>query len=134
MVNAGTSSLTIKPHVQLFDLSMAQLQRLFVEVVLTVLLLVAEAAGDADLDTRACRGLMRGRYTRVFAFGDSLTDTGNSAIFPPTAGGTFTQLPYGETYFGHPSGRASDGRIITDFLGNRNLTTHVTCSFSQRDS
>jgi hypothetical protein len=100
---------------------MAQLQRLIAEVkvILTVVLvLAAEAAGDGDPDT-GCRGLTGGRYTRVFAFGDSLTDTGNSAIFPPTAGGTFTKLPYGDTFFGHPSGRASDGRIITDFLGNR---------------
>ena len=58
-------------------------------------------------------------YAAVFNFGDSLTDTGNAAIYPPTAGGTFTELPYGQTYFGRPSGRASDGRIITDFLGNQ---------------
>ncbi|KAG2538244.1 hypothetical protein PVAP13_9NG406014 [Panicum virgatum] len=94
---------------------MAQFQRLLVVLILTaVLLVVAEAAGDPD--TSGCRGLTHGRYSRVFAFGNSLTDTGNAAIYPPTAGGTFTRLPYGQTYFGRPSGRASDGRIITDFL------------------
>ncbi|CAN6318582.1 unnamed protein product [Urochloa humidicola] len=92
---------------------MAQFQRL---LILTAVLLVAADAGGDDPDTGGCGGLTRGHYSRVFAFGDSLTDTGNAAIFPPTAGGTFTRLPYGETYFGHPSGRASDGRIITDFL------------------
>ncbi|CAN6299538.1 unnamed protein product [Urochloa humidicola] len=56
------------------------------------------------------------RYARVFCFGDSLTDTGNAAIFPVTAGGPFTRPPYGETHFGCPSGRASDGRLINDFL------------------
>jgi hypothetical protein len=96
---------------------MAQLQRLIAEVILNVILvLVAKAAGDGDPET-GWRDLTGGRYTRVFAFGDSLTDTGNSAIYRPTAGGTFTKLPYGETYLGHPCGRASDGRIITDFFG-----------------
>ncbi|KAF8723314.1 hypothetical protein HU200_021835 [Digitaria exilis] len=100
-----------------FDLSqMAQCQRLLVDLVLTaVLLVVAEAGGDLDT-TSGCRGLTRGRFSRVFAFGNSLTDTGNAAIFPLTAGGPFTQPPYGETFFGHPSGRASNGRIIIDFL------------------
>ena len=60
----------------------------------------------------------RRRHARLFAFGNSLTDTGNAAIFPATAGGPSTSPPYGETYFGHPSGRASDGRLIVDFLGS----------------
>ena len=57
-------------------------------------------------------------YDRVFSFGDSLTDTGNAAILPATAGGPFTNSPYGDTYFHRPSGRASDGRLIIDFIGN----------------
>ena len=97
---------------------MAQFQRLLVDLILTAVLLVVAAEAAGDLETSGCRGLTRGRYSRVFAFGNSLTDTGNAAIYPPTAGGTFTRLPYGQTYFGRPSGRASDGRIITDFLGN----------------
>ncbi|XP_066342237.1 GDSL esterase/lipase At2g27360-like isoform X2 [Miscanthus floridulus] len=76
---------------------------------LVVLLVAAEAFAYADTDGY-------GRYSRLFAFGNSLTDTGNSAIFPVTAGGPFTRPPYGETYFGHPSGRASNGRLILDFL------------------
>ncbi|CAN6283106.1 unnamed protein product [Urochloa humidicola] len=77
-----------------------------------VLLVAAELAAAAYTDG----SLGLARYTRVFAFGNSLTDTGNGAIFPVTAGGPFTQPPYGETYFGHPSGRASDGRLVIDFL------------------
>ncbi|TVU30943.1 hypothetical protein EJB05_22601, partial [Eragrostis curvula] len=56
------------------------------------------------------------RYSRIFGFGNSFTDTGNADIFPPTAGGIDTRPPYGETFFGHPSGRASDGRLLIDFL------------------
>nr|CAB3499736.1 unnamed protein product [Digitaria exilis] len=65
---------------------MAQCQRLLVDLVLTaVLLVVAEAGGDPLDTTSGCRGLTRGRFSRVFAFGNSLTDTGNAAIFPLTA-------------------------------------------------
>ncbi|XP_040384410.1 GDSL esterase/lipase At5g45910-like [Oryza brachyantha] len=56
------------------------------------------------------------RCSRVFSFGDSLTDTGNAAILPATAGGPFTRPPYGMTYFRRPTGRASDGRLVVDFL------------------
>ncbi|KAL3522429.1 hypothetical protein ACH5RR_015263 [Cinchona calisaya] len=63
-----------------------------------------------------------GCYTSIFAFGDSLTDTGNyvnmfSQIFPEKQKlPRYAFLPYGETYFHHPTGRASDGRIIIDFI------------------
>ncbi|CAL4941649.1 unnamed protein product [Urochloa decumbens] len=77
-----------------------------------VLLVVATDAAAAYADG----SLGPARYARVFSFGNSLTDTGNAAIFPVTAGGPFTQPPYGETYFGHPNGRSSDGRLIIDFL------------------
>ncbi|PUZ39418.1 hypothetical protein GQ55_9G306100 [Panicum hallii var. hallii] len=83
-----------------------------------VLVLVGLVAAVADA-APGPRGLTR--YTRVFAFGNSLTDTGNAAIFPATAGGPFTRPPYGQTYFGQPSGRASDGRLIIDFLEQRKV-------------
>ncbi|KAH9604157.1 hypothetical protein KSS87_010497 [Heliosperma pusillum] len=47
----------------------------------------------------------------IFNFGDSNTDTGGYyAAFPSQ------RAPYGMTYFKKPVGRASDGRVITDFL------------------
>ncbi|CAL9113210.1 unnamed protein product, partial [Musa acuminata var. zebrina] len=54
-------------------------------------------------------------YPAIFGFGNSLTDTGNLVFF---SGGTVaaSRLPYGETYFGHPSGRFSDGRLVIDFI------------------
>ncbi|CAO2176738.1 unnamed protein product [Urochloa humidicola] len=56
-------------------------------------------------------------FRRVFAFGDSLTDTGNFLLsvpddFPDPA----RNLPYGQTFFGRPSGRYSDGRNLLDFF------------------
>lgn len=54
-------------------------------------------------------------YTGVLSFGDSLADTGNE--FARTGGGVASVPPYGETFFGHTTGRASDGRIVLDFIG-----------------
>ncbi|XP_072974352.1 GDSL esterase/lipase At1g28570-like [Typha angustifolia] len=56
-------------------------------------------------------------YSRIFCFGDSISDTGN---FVSSAGGDWfdsdKRCPYGETYFGRPSGRFTDGRVIVDFI------------------
>lgn len=58
------------------------------------------------------------RYNAIWSFGDSISDTGNLCV----GGGcpswlTTGQPPYGETFFGRPTGRCSDGRVIVDFLG-----------------
>ncbi|XP_056175733.1 GDSL esterase/lipase At5g45910-like [Syzygium oleosum] len=55
------------------------------------------------------------KYESIFNFGDSLSDTGNylrSAEGSPTV----PNYPYGKTFFGHPTGRYSDGRLIIDFI------------------
>ena len=53
-------------------------------------------------------------YEAIFNFGDSISDTGNAAHnHPPMPGNS----PYGSTYFKHPSGRMSNGRLIIDFIG-----------------
>ncbi|GAV72436.1 Lipase_GDSL domain-containing protein [Cephalotus follicularis] len=50
-------------------------------------------------------------FEAIFNFGDSNSDTGGFwAAFPAQSG------PFGMTYFRRPSGRASDGRLIVDFL------------------
>ncbi|KAF7023268.1 hypothetical protein CFC21_035826 [Triticum aestivum] len=58
-------------------------------------------------------------YKRLFSFGDSLTDTGNYIIHYSNASGPVLALPYGETFFGRPTGRWSDGRLIIDFIVER---------------
>nr|GMD60772.1 sinapine esterase-like [Ipomoea batatas]GMD63803.1 sinapine esterase-like [Ipomoea batatas]GMD66546.1 sinapine esterase-like [Ipomoea batatas] len=63
-----------------------------------------------------------GCYTSIFAFGDSLSDTGNYISL--TSNGLLqydgipscSVPPYGETFFHHPTGRCSDGRLIIDFI------------------
>lgn len=52
-------------------------------------------------------------HAPLFIFGDSLFDTGNNNN--PTSSACY--WPYGETFFKHPTGRASDGRLIPDFIG-----------------
>lgn len=60
-------------------------------------------------------------YPAIYNFGDSNSDTGGiaAAFFPMVS-------PCGDTYFHRPVGRASDGRLIIDFIGkipqNRSLT------------
>ncbi|KAG5036900.1 hypothetical protein JHK86_017740 [Glycine max] len=50
-------------------------------------------------------------FEAIFNFGDSNSDTGGfHTSFPAQPG------PYGMTYFKKPVGRASDGRLIVDFL------------------
>ncbi|KAG4996416.1 hypothetical protein JHK82_027222 [Glycine max] len=53
-------------------------------------------------------------YEAIFNFGDSISDTGNAAAYHhvPKDG----KSPYGSTYFKHPSGRLSNGRLIIDFI------------------
>ncbi|KAI3844765.1 hypothetical protein MKX03_003409 [Papaver bracteatum] len=47
--------------------------------------------------------------SKLFVFGDSYVDTGNT---------NFTVFPYGETFPGFPTGRYSDGLVFTDFLAS----------------
>jgi phospholipase/lecithinase/hemolysin len=60
-------------------------------------------------------------FTSIISFGDSYTDTGNYPTLAAAAGwpSNFASIfpPYGETFFGHPAGRWSDGRLIIDFIG-----------------
>ncbi|ERN13601.1 hypothetical protein AMTRI_Chr06g200410 [Amborella trichopoda] len=46
-------------------------------------------------------------FSKIYAFGDSYTDTGNA--IPP-------RRPYGETFFQRPANRYSDGRLMLDFV------------------
>jgi hypothetical protein len=70
-------------------------------------------------------------YNAIYSFGDSIADTGNLCT---GSGGcpswlTTGQPPYGNTHFGHPTGRCTDGRVILDFLGIYICST-VQCALS----
>lgn len=51
-------------------------------------------------------------FEAIFNFGDSNTDTGGFWAAFPAQG-----PPNGMTFFNKPAGRATDGRVIVDFLG-----------------
>ncbi|KAK4845750.1 hypothetical protein QYF36_008667 [Acer negundo] len=53
----------------------------------------------------------RCEFPALYNFGDSNSDTGGIS-----AAITEVPPPNGETFFGHPSGRFSDGRLIIDFI------------------
>lgn len=58
-------------------------------------------------------GVQRCDFPTIYNFGDSNSDTGGIS----SAALKEVPTPDGETFFGHPSGRFCDGRLIIDFLG-----------------
>lgn len=74
---------------------------------LVVVVVVAVAVAFYSAALCECKCEIEG----IFNFGDSNTDTGGFfAAFPSEVG------PFGMTFFKKPAGRASDGRVIVDFL------------------
>ncbi|MED6139898.1 hypothetical protein PIB30_088287 [Stylosanthes scabra] len=55
-------------------------------------------------------------HKALFVFGDSLFDNGNNNYINTTTFLRSNFPPYGETFFKYPSGRFSDGRVISDFI------------------
>lgn len=77
------------------------------------------AGGGAHREQRRSQSLGGGELSdsnprKMFVFGDSYVDTGNNR--KPAA--KSWQYPYGITFPGKPTGRFSDGRVLTDYLGN----------------
>lgn len=58
------------------------------------------------------------KHKALFVFGDSLFDPGNNQYLNGSTdeGISATSWPYGQTFFNHPTGRLSDGRIVPDFI------------------
>ncbi|KAM5579691.1 GDSL esterase/lipase 1 [Rosa sericea] len=60
------------------------------------------------------RGLSSKEHASLFIFGDSIYDAGNNNYINTSYRANFR--PYGETFFKNPTGRFSDGRLISDFI------------------
>lgn len=80
------------------------------------LLLVLLPAATSDCSAEPNRGAL-------FIFGDSFLDAGNNNYINTTTLDRADFWPYGETYFEFPTGRFSDGRLVSDFVGNE---SHIT--------
>lgn len=68
---------------------------------------------DVDVVLKRQHGKHKHGEIKLFVFGDSYVDTGN---WPKSMSSSW-QEPYGYTYPGYPSGRFSDGLVLTDFIG-----------------
>ncbi|XP_075646454.1 GDSL esterase/lipase 1-like isoform X2 [Castanea sativa] len=55
-------------------------------------------------------------HVALFIFGDSVLDAGNNNYINTTTDLQANFWPYGETFFKYSTGRASDGRLIPDFI------------------
>ncbi|KAL7140446.1 hypothetical protein ABFS83_09G121600 [Erythranthe nasuta] len=64
----------------------------------------------------SCSGGTRKDHNALFFFGDSFFDPGNNNYINTTTLDQANFWPYGETYFNSPTGRFSDGRLISDFI------------------
>ncbi|XP_072998541.1 GDSL esterase/lipase At5g45910-like [Typha latifolia] len=56
------------------------------------------------------------QYAAIFNFGDSLVDAGNLCVDGIPSFLATARHPYGMTFFGYPTGRCSDGRLVIDFI------------------
>ncbi|KAG2594881.1 hypothetical protein PVAP13_5KG031200 [Panicum virgatum] len=64
-------------------------------------------------DAAAVRWHKKPLFPAIFSFGDSYADTGNYAVLEGDR--PFNYSPYGETT-GRPTGRASDGLLVIDYV------------------
>ncbi|KAK8556895.1 hypothetical protein V6N13_064884 [Hibiscus sabdariffa] len=76
-----------------------------------VLIIVVVAFSVSSVGSLGLEDLKTCDFRAVYNFGDSNSDTGGGSAAFWIAG-----LPPGETFFGRPVGRASDGRLVIDFI------------------
>ena len=68
------------------------------------------------------------RPSGLFVFGDSDADTGNRDPTDPSLSSTW-KFPYGTTWSGIPTGRFSDGRVLTDYFGKHCIRYICKCIY-----
>ncbi|KAJ8764686.1 hypothetical protein K2173_007774 [Erythroxylum novogranatense] len=56
------------------------------------------------------------KHVALFIFGDSYVDVGNNNFINTTVDQQANFWPYGQTHFDSPTGRYSDGRVMSDFV------------------
>lgn len=82
---------------------------LIIAIISQSLAICCYAASGSPLNTPA---------SAFFIFGDSTVDPGNNNYMNTTSENKADYEPYGQNgFFGGPTGRFSDGRVIVDFIG-----------------
>ncbi|GMY37479.1 protein-S-isoprenylcysteine O-methyltransferase A isoform X1 [Fagus crenata] len=76
-------------------------------VLYATILILAQSLGDICLPKE---------HVPLFVFGDSAFDAGNNNYINTTIDLQVNFWPYGESFFKYPTGRASNGRLIPDFI------------------
>ncbi|XP_058200767.1 GDSL esterase/lipase 1-like [Rhododendron vialii] len=90
-------------------MALSFMKHLFFHVAIFILFPNSSHAADHRLSNSK-------KHVALFVFGDSLFDVGNNNYINTTTTMQSNFWPYGETFFNHPTGRASDGRLIPDFI------------------
>ena len=91
-------------------------------LLLPLLLLAAALCLSLSGGAAAAKHTPKKSYAAIFSFGDSLSDAGNLIVDGIPKALTTARAPYGMTFFGKPTGRCSNGRVVVDFLGNISAT------------
>lgn len=79
-------------------------------------LILSTAISAVGSTGAGCDSGNSGKRVDLFIFGDSYFDAGNNNYINTSTLDQANFLPYGETYFKFPTGRFSNGRLITDFI------------------
>uniref|UniRef100_A0A453LLX2 Uncharacterized protein n=2 Tax=Aegilops tauschii subsp. strangulata TaxID=200361 RepID=A0A453LLX2_AEGTS len=92
-------------------------------VIQLITVVVASGGGSGTTSSTAAAAAAAAptkKYNAMFTFGDSMDETGNICVGSSNKTElnvlTCTHPPYGETYFGRPSCRWCDGRVVVDFV------------------
>ncbi|XVF86974.1 hypothetical protein PTKIN_Ptkin18bG0083400 [Pterospermum kingtungense] len=86
----------------------------FISLFLQVALIATCCRGKSQLQPK--KHVAAAMVVPFFIFGDSFLDVGNNNYINTSTLDQANFWPYGETYFNFPTGRFSDGRLLSDFI------------------
>ncbi|KAF7805994.1 GDSL esterase/lipase [Senna tora] len=79
------------------------------KIILVTICILSSILSTVESQTRG--------FKKIYAFGDSFTDTGNTKnANGPSGFGHVSNSPYGTSFFNHSTNRYSDGRLVIDFV------------------